>query len=411
MGDTSDAALETSVERNVLPPVNQACKLTSDAPSAIAVIEVTGPDAWSWLQKYWVPHSSLPLNRLLALNRIRYGMLYASESHTSGESVVVCRTEEERFEIHCHGGQAASSIILARLASDGFHIVSPLRGLRHGLDPVQSHAQQDLLAAESMATAAILLDQYRGSLSSEIRQVIAHIQEGRITLALEKLKQLLKFGEFGSHLVHPWRVVLAGPPNAGKSSLLNAILGYQRAIVHTSAGTTRDLLSERTSIEGWPIEIIDSAGVRDTEDPIERIGVESSLDMINTADLVLLLVAPEQGWSETHKTIYRCCQKRLMVIQTKCDQSSQSSEIPLSSMPIVSTSVFEGKTIEELMKRVCSTLVPHVPESGAAIPFRPDQITVFQASVDLIEQDQPLAAVRELQELLDTPSAEITSRT
>jgi tRNA modification GTPase len=398
------------MERNPLPPLNQACRLTSDAPSAIAVLEVTGPDALAWLEKYWFSHSPLPLSQLLALNRIRYGVLYASESHKAGESVVVCRTAEARFEIHCHGGRAASSIILARLESDGFQIVSPLLGLCHGLDQVQAHAQQDLLVAPSTATAAVLLDQYRGSLSSEIRQVIAHVQEGRIADAVESLKQLLKFDEFGLHLIQPWRVVLAGPPNAGKSSLLNTILGYQRAIVHESAGTTRDILSERTSIEGWPVEIIDSAGVRDTEDPIEKIGVESSLDIINRADLVLLLVAPEQGWTETHEKIYRFGQKRMIVIQTKYDKSSRPVEIPVSSIPIVSTSVFERKTIEELMGRIRGKLLPHIPESGTAIPFRPDQIAVFHESVDLIQQGKPLDSVRKLQRLLDAPPTETTSR-
>ena len=139
-----------------------------------------------------------------------------------------------------------------------------------------------------------------------------------------KLLSLRQLSDLGSHLIKPWRIVLAGPPNVDKSSLLNRLLGYNRAIVHEQEGTTRDLLSERTSIEGWPMELVDGAGIRsklEVADDIEATGVERTLDRIASADCVLLLVDATVGWTKVHDQLVGAIQGRTILVHTKVDSA------------------------------------------------------------------------------------------
>ena len=126
-------------------------------------------------------------------------------------------------------------------------------------------------------------------------------QSGDAAAARRQIDDLLAHAATGLHLVRPWQVVVAGRPNVGKSSLINAIAGYQRAIVHSLPGTTRDIVSVQTALDGWPVEISDTAGLRRGSDPIEQAGIELAIDKIAAADLVVLVFDASSPWTDADR--------------------------------------------------------------------------------------------------------------
>jgi len=326
-----------------------ACKITGDTPSAIAVIELIGPQAAEWLARHWTPaHRS----DTIRINAIRYGILrlqtQAQELPKNklpanklpgnapvGESVVVCRTAEDRYELHCHGGHAASQAILNCLLDEGIQIQSAIESLSESqTDPIDTEATLELLKAKTLRTA----------------------------------EELESWNEVGKHLTAPFDVLLCGPPNVGKSSLLNRILGYQRAIVHDLAGTTRDLLVEETSIEGWPVRIQDSAGIRTTADPTEQLGVQRAIQASSSADLQLILVDPSEGWTKAHQDLLDCKPHKSMLVLTKADlRLPRPNSLP--ACPSLSVSAQTGEGIEELLNAIARGLVPVEPSENQAVLF------------------------------------------
>lgn len=409
------------------------CLLTSGVPAAIAVVEISGPGSCSWLDNHWVSVSelkqlsgepsgeqetSVPVGSRLPVSgtlersskrssirtvaesikvdSIRYGTFFSAgidivlqnpDGAESGESIVLCRTGAEKFELHCHGGSAAAKSIIQSLEQAGFlkgSFAADLGHPSHGT--IEKQALRDLQQAISLETASVLMDQSRGSLSAALREILVCLEAMQAQEAKNRLSELISWGEFGLHLVHPWKVVLAGPPNAGKSSLLNAILGYQRAIVHEQAGTTRDLLAEQTSLEGWPVLIVDSAGVRQTSDFVEGAGIAASLDAVSSADCLMLLVSPDSGWQPEHDSILETFRgTRILVVETKSDIGSVDIT-PTSLLPRVSTSVHDADSISHLLSVVVSLLVPQAPSQGQAVPFRQSHVESLQKAMELIER-------------------------
>ena len=350
-------------------------RLTSSAPSAIAVLEIRGPLALDFVKRCWRPNQG---DDRLHIDAIRYGFT-RSDSKAQGESIVVCRTDDCRVEIHCHGGRLASESILQTLVSFGaIEQLAKLSFAADVCDLIAMEAGEDLLLAATQRTTAILLDQFRGALSREFENIQSLRTSGDIEEATRRLERLDSRSQTGSHLIDPWRVVLAGPPNTGKSSLLNLLLGYSRAIVHDQAGTTRDLLAERSSFDGWPIELVDGAGIRTASDAIELAGIERSLHRITTADCTLLTIDASIGWTETHSRILDHCTGKVVFVVTKCDLSPEAQpelrhlpkSIAISNQERVYTSSVTGAGLNELMIAVVSVLIPAPIKAGEAVPFR-----------------------------------------
>ena len=350
-------------------------RLTSSALSAIAVLEIRGPLALDFVKQCWRPNQG---DDGLQIDAIRYGFT-RSDSKAQGESIVVCRTGDYRVEIHCHGGRLASESILQSLISFGaIEQPAKLSFAADHCDTIAMEAREDLLLAATQRTTAILLDQFRGALRREFENIQSMWTSGNIEEATRRLERLNSRSQVGSHLIDPWRVVLAGPPNSGKSSLLNLLLGYSRAIVHDQAGTTRDLLAERSSFDGWPIELVDGAGIRTASDAIESAGIESSLHRISTADCTLLTIDGSIGWTETHTRILDHCTGKVVFVFTKCDLTSEAQpelgnvpkSIAVSNQERVYTSSVTGSGLNELMNTVVSVLIPSPINAGEAVPFR-----------------------------------------
>ena len=236
--------------------------------------------------------------------------------------------------------------------------------------------------ADGYTEQSILLDQFNGALSNAFQRIEYLIDQGNWTDAQRELQALQQWESLGSHLTNPYTVLLCGPPNVGKSSLLNRLLGYQRAIVHEQAGTTRDLLAEESSIGGWPVRLLDSAGVRQTHDGIEQAGIERAIEASREADLILLLVDPSQGWTDEHERLAAALQTNISkckIVQTKCDMLADTTQAPsihrsqtnAATNAAINVSAKTGEGIEELMKRVQTWLVPTEPGAGQGVPFLP----------------------------------------
>jgi tRNA modification GTPase len=396
----------------VLPSASEslATKLTGDLPAAIAVIEIQGPLVDPWLSENWTPANG---SQQLSLNTIRYGNLASSpiaNSQQASESVVVCKTASQRAEIHCHGGSLAASCILDSLKQKGFIVQSTSQWLsKHITDETRAQATHALLQAKTLKTTRILLDQFNGALSNAFQRIDSLIEQCKWSEAKRELQALQRWESLGSHLTSPFTVLLCGPPNVGKSSLLNRLLGYQRAIVHEQAGTTRDLLAEESSIGGWPVRLLDSAGVRQTQDGIEQAGIERAIEASREADLILLLVDPAQGWTHEHERLAASLQTNISkckIVQTKCDTLSEKTQTPsIRSAESIESSIKHtvsdelardtinvsaktGEGIEELMNRIQTWLVPDEPGAGQGVPFHPshsERIAKLNASCPLNE--------------------------
>lgn len=360
-----------------------ACKITGDTPSAIAVIELKGPQAAEWLARHWTPaHRS----DTIRIDAIRYGILrlqtQAQELPKNklpanklpgnapvGESVVVCRTAEDRYELHCHGGHAASQAILNCLLDEGIQIQSAIESFAQTqTDPIDTEATLELLKAKTLRTARILMDQKRGALRDALNQIDRALERADLPEAQRLAEELKSWNSVGRHLTTPFDVLLCGPPNVGKSSLLNRVLGYRRAIVHDQAGTTRDLLVEETSIEGWPVRIQDSAGIRTSGDPTEQLGVQRAIEASSSADLQLILVDPAEGWTGAHQGLLDCKPQKSMLVLTKADlRLPRPNSLPVC--PALSVSAQTGEGIDELLEAIARGLVPVEPSENQAVLF------------------------------------------
>ncbi len=347
-------------------PLTTACVITPAGRGAIGVIQVQGPNAIHAISECF--HTSSRPFVESPIDTIRFGRW---ESAT-GEELVVVRTADECAEIHCHGGAAASEAILRSLAA---RQVEPITS--HDLislpdpSPLAIDAYQALMTAPTEQVAACLLDQTQGALDKSIEEIWQNVESKEIASAISKIDALLAWKPLGRALTEPWRVVLAGPPNVGKSSLVNALVGYDRAIVYDQPGTTRDVVTTTTAIEGWPIQLSDTAGLRETDEPIEAAGVMLARQRLLSADLVLAVVeASHVGSPESAqflKSVRNLLPKEthMLCIASKVDLAKS-----LPDGKMLATSTVSGHGIDALLSKISQTLVPELPAQGQAIPFR-----------------------------------------
>ena len=194
--------------------------------------------------------------------------------------------------------------------------------------------------------------------------------------AAAALTKIIGRAEFGEHLTRPWRVVLAGRPNAGKSSLMNALLGYPRSIVFAEPGTTRDVLTATTALCGWPVELVDTAGLRASSEPIEAEGVARAERQVREADLVLLVCDVTADWSNDDRDAVAAARQTL-VIHHKCDLASVPGGRPAG----LAVSALTGQGIDELCRAIAARLVPEPPEPGEAVPLGQWQLGLLEQAL------------------------------
>jgi len=368
--------------------VASLCRATCLTPAgrgAVATIQVWGPWATACVSRYFVSAAGKPLADF-PLHRIIFGKWHSDREME--EEVVVCRRAATSVEVHCHGGLASSRAIMAALVAAGAEELEATDWAEiHLADRLAAEARLALAEARTERTAAILLDQYRGALRRAITATLDDLQSQARASAAERLQELAAFGPLGLHLTQPWRIVVAGPPNAGKSSLVNRIVGYERAIVFDQPGTTRDLLSTSTALDGWPVELLDTAGLRVGEDAIEAEGVRRARHAAGQADLLLLIFDANSPWSKADQQLVDRY-PQAVVIGNKQDLPRARS-LPV---PCVPTSVVTGSGFAELIARIVAALCPTAPAAGAAVPFTRRQLDTLQSARTALSDGAPDAA-------------------
>ncbi len=374
-----------------------ACLLTPQGRAAVASIAVRGPSALEAVDLHFHAAAGKRLDAY-PLGRIVFGRWEHATGDT--EQLVVCRRNSEEVEIHCHGGNAAAESILEQLERAGCQIVTwPLLLCERSRDSIEAEAHIAITAARTERTAAILLDQLRGALRAAIDRVIEQMALQQWDAALSILHELKDRRAFGFHLTTSWQVVLCGRPNAGKSSLINALLGYERAIVYDQPGTTRDVLTAHTAIDGWPVELADTAGLRETDDMLEAASHRSARGRLERADLVLLVFDASQARTDEDAALSAAWPGAL-VVHTKTDLVQGEMEQSLVGIP---TSIVLQTGLEELLAEVAGRLIPAPPPSGSAVPFTRRQIDHIERSITALRAVRPQQALAELKRLLNGP--------
>lgn len=361
-------------------------ELTSGGRGAVAVLLVTGPEAVEIVSRLFKPIGQHRL-RDLPPGRIRYGRWRDS----AGEDVVVVCGEaggRPQVEIHCHGGSLAPQAIVGDLVKLGC-TESDWRGWVRDLadDPIQAEARVALAGASTSRTAHILMDQYHGALRREVEAAMAVANFDQQATARAQVEQLLGRAALGTHLTKPWKIVLAGPPNVGKSSLINALAGYNRAIVSDIAGTTRDRVTVTTAIDGWPVELSDTAGIHSTMNEIERQGIAIARAAMRDADLVLWIDDAQSpaGTAELRSSLGNTwTSTQSLQITNKADLASTCG----NARGNIRTSARTGEGIDELIVAISGSLVPNPPTANIGVPFTiRQQEALVQASARLASSD------------------------
>lgn len=314
-----------------------------------------------------------------SLGRIVFGRW----GNDPGEEVVLCRIDEQTLEIHCHGGDAAVLRILSDLNAAGCRTIDwEEAGIL--VATLEAECEHALAHATTIQSAAILLDQQGGALRRTIDTLFISDwnSETRAT-ASTRIEALLRWAEFGLHLVHPWNVVLAGRPNVGKSSLINALVGYARAIVHDRPGTTRDVVTAETALQGWPIRFADTAGLRDNAEQIEAAGIVLAQEQFTAADCRILVIDRNRPPTDEDRKLINAWPDAILVANKSDLPDAWSKDLPAESLPVSARSTMG---MDNLAATIIQRLVPNVPPAGTAVPFTARQLNLLQMARQALDQ-------------------------
>lgn len=325
----------------------------------IGVIRVSGEQAISITDFIFVPKKKGREIRTLDTYTAAYGNIVDADGQMVDEVIVLVMkapstyTKEDVVEIDCHGGMQVMQHILQLLIRQGARLADPgeftKRAFLNGrIDLSQAESVMDLISAKSDLAAKTALSQLKGSLRDKIDALrknlihnIAYIESAlddpehydlngfgdTLDHLLENMEQeiehLVQTAEDGKMMKEGICTVILGKPNAGKSSVLNVLTGRERAIVTEIAGTTRDTLEEFVSIQGIPLNIIDTAGIRKTDDIVEKIGVDKSIEAMQQADLILYIVDSSKALDENdHAIMKQIADKNVIILRNKTDLPS-----------------------------------------------------------------------------------------
>lgn len=381
--DASKSALDNAslINTHTDQPPAVAAQLTGVGRSAIAVIGLAGPRCSEVIDPCFRAATGTPMRR----GQIRYG------NWQSGESIVVTPITDHHFEIHCHGGPAAIQAILNDLGSAGVRIITPAE-FAATLHPEKSLLVQEaelvLQQCTTEKTAAIALDQVRGSLRD---WAAAALQNQSVKTVQDQARQILESAPFTSRMQSPFRVVLLGQPNVGKSSLTNAIVGYARSITMNTAGTTRDVLHAETVLDGIPIRISDTAGVRETSDAIEAEGTRRAMKEIDAADLVIRVRDPQSQWIDLRKTLPP---SNIIDVLNKCDLIQSSRGDPAhAGLQVSATS---GHGMQELLNQISRFFIAMMPGDRQPAAINQRQTNCLVAIVESENQADVAENLRKL---------------
>lgn len=331
---------------------------TAMTNSGIGIIRVSGSDSIDIVDKIFV---SVKGKKLTTVNShtIHYGSIVYNGEIIDEVLVSVMKaphsyTKENAVEINCHGGVVVINKILEIVCENGARIAEPgeftKRAFLNGrIDLSQAEAVIDIINSKNEYALSNSVRQLRGSISEKIKAIrekildeISFIEtalddpehislegytkklEGVVDESMKELKKLIDTSNNGKVVVEGIKTVILGKPNAGKSSFLNALIGEERAIVTDIEGTTRDSLEENINIDGLSLKIIDTAGIRDTVDIVEQIGVKRAKDLAKEADLIIFIVDSSKDLDDNDYEIMKLIkEKKYIVLLNKSDLNSR----------------------------------------------------------------------------------------
>lgn len=402
---------------------------TPQGYGGIGIVRLSGNDALS-LARSLLPHaneSSFSPNQA-TLHQI-------SNPHTGliiDEAIVTyfkaphSFTGEDVVEISCHGSPVVLAEVVRLLTSLGAELAQPgefsLRAfLNQRLDLAQAEAIRDLIHAQTTYQAQVAARQLRGELSTRLQplkeqlvNLIVHFEStvefvednldplnlnlfaAQLDQLIESINQLASSYRLGRIIKSGVRLALVGRPNVGKSSIFNSLLGRDRAIVTHVPGTTRDTLTESFSINGIPIDLVDTAGIRETEDIVEQLGVKRTHSAISEADLVIAVIEANSTLSATDIDLFHLIPINLYALN-KCDLGVELSNEMLERLaqnkPVLKISALTGQGIEELKQFIYTTITSGAQTilEGAIITSERHYSALEQAAAALHQAKHDLA--------------------
>ena len=321
---------------------------TAMSPSGIGIVRISGSQAFSVIEKIFRKKNGKTADTRQS-HRIHYGYIQDGEEVLDEVLVMIMKgphsyTAEDTVEINCHGGVLVMQRILETVIRNGARPAEPgeftKRAFLNGrIDLSQAEAVIDVINAQNDNALKSSVHQLRGQVSRKIREIretilyeIAFIEsalddpehislEGyppqlseKMASVEEELRRLLDTFDDGRVMTEGVRTVILGKPNAGKSTLMNVLAGEEKAIVTDIAGTTRDTLEETIRLRGITLRVVDTAGIRDTEDVVEKIGVSRAMEAAKNADLIIYVVDGSTELDENDRNIIRLIQGRNAVV-------------------------------------------------------------------------------------------------
>ena len=414
---------------------------TPAVPSAIGILRLSGPRAVECAAGVFQARDGRPLSQH-PQRKLVFGYLKDKEGAVIDQ--VLCTytrgphsyTGEDTAELQCHGAPMVLSLALEALFAQGARQAGPgeftRRAFLNGrLDLVQAEAVADLLDARSRESARHAAGRLGGALSRKIGEIYAALvdlmahfcavldypdedidpfreeQMGKTLLEQEQaLARLLSTCRRGYELNHGVPCAIVGRPNAGKSSLLNALAGYERAIVTDIPGTTRDTVEVGVELGGVPIRLIDTAGLRDSQDPVEQLGVQRSRAAMEGASLILFLCDQSVPFTQEDGELLEQARKQAptILVWNKCDLPS--APVPFlhlpGDMPIVELSAKDGSGLDKLEAAVAALFPKDTTAAYGELLSNQRQEEAAHRAKDSIQR------AREALELGVTPDALLT---
>ncbi|MDG4657554.1 tRNA uridine-5-carboxymethylaminomethyl(34) synthesis GTPase MnmE [Ectobacillus antri] len=376
---------------------------TALGEGAIAIVRISGEEAVEKANRIF---KGKDLTKV-STHTIHYGHIIEPDSGRVIEEVMVSVlrgprtfTREDIVEINCHGGLVSVNKVLQLILEQGVRLAEPgeftKRAFLNGrIDLSQAEAVMDLIRAKTDRAMNVALNQMEGRLSKligrlrqELLETLAHVEVNidypeyddveemthqvlieKATYVRDEIRELLEVSKQGKILREGIATAIIGRPNVGKSSLLNSLVQEKKAIVTDIAGTTRDVIEEYVNVRGVPLRLIDTAGIRETADIVEQIGVERSKEMMDKADLVLLVLNYNEPVTEEDKRLFEAVQgKDYIVIINKMDlpriiDLNHVKELAGDSK-IITTSLIEEKGLKDLEQAIADLFFEGSLEAG-----------------------------------------------